>query len=155
MKKQTTVETRILLVASDNDFRDGMRAMLEKAGYDVLSRQSVERTTLLLEMTEVSLIVSDFELEDGNYYDRLKAIRNDDLIYSDVAIYCIGNDSNPDECVQTLEAGANEYSSKPLNRKIFLARLGKQIRQLIKTKNNPVSLELRVDAGEILAQTCN
>ena len=149
MKKQKTVENRVLIVASDNGFRDGMRAILESEGFQVLSRQSVERTVLLLEMTEVSLIVSDYELEDGTYYDLLSAIREEENFYADVAIYCIGNDKNPDECVKTLSEGASDYSHKPINRKVFLARVGKLIQNLIKVKNNPVSLELRVDSGEI------
>ncbi|MCM8526401.1 MAG: response regulator, partial [Lentisphaeraceae bacterium] len=149
MKKLQTIDNKILVVAAAQDFRSGMRSMLESAGYEVLSRQSVERTTQLLEVSEITMIVSDFELEDGNYFDLLKTIKESDTYYSETPIYCIGEKSSPDECVKTLEAGADEYSNKPLNRKIFLARTEKIVRTIKKAKNNPVTLELRVDPGEI------
>ena len=149
MKKQKTVDNRILIVAADNDFRDRVRSILEKEGYEVLGRQSTERTIQLLEMTEVSLIISDFELEDGNYFDLLKAIRTNNTFYQNTAFFGIGNDSNPDECVNTFNAGADDYYCKPLNRKIFVVRTNKIIDTLVKIKNNPVSLELRVDSGEL------
>ena len=149
MKTQQTVENKILIVAAAHDFRSGMRSMLEAADYEVLSRQSVERTVQLLEVSEITMIVSDFELEDGNYYDLLKAIKDSDTYYSDIPIYCIGDKATPDECVKVLEAGADEFSHKPLNRKIFLARTGKIVRAIKKAKTNPVTLELRVDPGEI------
>lgn len=149
MKTQQTIENKILVVAAAHDFRSGMRSMLESAGYEVLSRQSVERTTQLLEVSELTMIVSDFELEDGNYFDLLKAIKESDTYYSETPIYCIGEKTSAEECVKTLDAGADEYSSKPLNRKTFLARTAKIVRTIKKAKNNPVTLELRVDPGEI------
>ena len=149
MQKQKTIENKILIVAAAHDFRSGMRSMLEAAGYEVLSRQSVERTVQLLEVSEVTMIVSDFELEDGNYLDLLKAIKETDTYYSETPIYCIGDEATPDECVKVLKAGADEFSHKPLNRKTFLARTDKIVRTIKKAKNNPVTLELRVEPGEI------
>lgn len=149
MQTQNTVKNKILVVAAAHDFRTGMRSMLEAEGYEVLSRQSVERTTQLLEVSEITMIVTDYELEDGNYYDLLKAVKESDLYYSETPIYCIGDKTTPEECVDTLSAGADEYNHKPLNRKIFLARTKKIVNNIIKIKNNPVSLELRVDPGEI------
>lgn len=147
--KTQAIENKILLVAANQDFRSGMRSMLEAAGYEVLSRQSVERTIQLLEVSEITMIVSDYELEDGSYLDLLQAIKDTDNYYSDTPVYCIGDDTSPDECVKVLKAGADEFSHKPLNRKIFLARTDKIVRTIKKAKNNPVTLELRVEPGEI------
>ena len=149
MKKQEQTEERILVVAADNDFRNGMRKMLEKDGYIVLTRQSIERTMQLLELSEIYLIVTDFELEDGNFFQLIETLRKSDSFAAETPIYCIGNDKESSECVNVLEQGADDYSLKPINKKIFLARVKKIIRDLKRLKYNPVSLELRVEPGEL------
>lgn len=140
---------RILVVAADNDFRNGMRQMLEKEGYTVLTRQSVERTMQLLELSEIYLVVSDYELEDGSFFNLLKTLRKSDTFYSETPVYCIGNDKGNDECIKTFEMGADDYSSKPLNKQVFLARSKRIIEAWKRLKYNPVTLELRIDQGEI------
>ncbi|MCM8534685.1 MAG: response regulator [Lentisphaeraceae bacterium] len=149
MKVQEQTEEKILVVASDNDFRNGMRGMLESAGYSVFTRQSVERSMQLLELSDIFLVVTDYELEDGTFFDFIKTLRNSNTFYNETPIYCIGNDKNPDECISAFDAGADDYSLKPLNKKIFLARVKKIITAVKKLRYNPVSLELRVDQGEL------
>ena len=149
MKPQDDSVDRVLVVASDNDFRNGMRKMLESEGYTVLTRQSVERTMQLLELSEIYLVVSDFELEGGTFFDLLNTLRKSDTFYSETPVYCIGNNKDPDECIKAFEMGADDYSSKPLNKKIFLARVKRIIQAWKRLKYNPVTLELRIDQGEI------
>ena len=149
MKPKDDSIDRILVVASDNDFRNGMRQMLENEGYTVLTRQSIDRTMQLLELSDIYLVVSDFQLESGSFFNLLETLRKSDTFYSETPVYCIGDDKDPNECLQAFEMGADDYSSKPLNKKIFLARVKRIINSWKRLKYNPVSLELRIDQGEI------
>ena len=139
----------ILIVSNDSESRQGLRQILEKAGYSVLSRESIERTVQLLELSEVSLVISEEVLSDGNFLDLLKEVKQEELYYADTPVYVIGDGDKTESCIQAFDAGAEDFSGKPINKKIFLARVQRLIKNHEKIKNNPVSLSVRVEASEV------
>ncbi|NQZ57552.1 MAG: response regulator, partial [Lentisphaeraceae bacterium] len=141
--------SKILLVASSDNFRQGIRAILEEKGYEVFSRQSIERCIQLLELSDIALVICDYQLEDGTSLDLLQKLQVSKAFYSDTPIYCIGKNKSTSECILALENGAEEFSSKPLNKKIFLSRLGKIIRRIHKQKTSKTTLESHIETSEL------
>jgi len=141
-------EDKILIVAATDSFRNGMRGILESEGYKVFTRQSIERCIQLLELSDISLVVCDNKLEDGTSLDFLKELKEVDAYYSDTPVYCVGKDKTA-ESIACFEAGADEFSSKPLNKKNFQARVKNILRRIHKQRTSKVTLESRIETSEL------
>jgi len=142
-------DSNILIVAKNSEFRASMKEVLESADYTVLSRESIERTLQLLELSDIMVIVSGTEVAEGSCIDLIKTVREKDRFYSDTPIYVVGDEGNPQQCIEIFEVGGDEFSEQPFQGDIFLARLNKIIKTRQKIKSNPVTLSIRVEAKEV------
>lgn len=141
-------QNSLLVVSADQDFRNGMKALLESEGHEVLLRESIERVIQLLELRPLQLIIIDSQLADGSGLDLIRLVRNEDNFYYETPLYLVG-EGETDECISAFELFADDFSSKPLNRGIFLARMNKILAQRRRAKENPVTLEVNVESSEV------
>ncbi|USD68232.1 response regulator transcription factor VxrB [Vibrio sp. SCSIO 43136] len=112
----------LLLVEDDKNLADGLLVSLEQAGYDVLHAETIAEVAPLWE--KVDLVVLDRQLPDGDTVDHLadwKQIKKVPVILLTALV------SIKDK-VSGLDAGANDYLTKPFAEAELFARIRAQLR---------------------------
>jgi len=120
---------RILVVDDDGSSRLFARTVLEKRGYVVIEAgDGVEALARLRDAGPTALVVADLNMPDMDGLELLWEIRGDvELSHLPVIILT----GAMDEVLETklIEEGADDYICKPLDPRLFLARVGATIRR--------------------------
>jgi sigma-B regulation protein RsbU (phosphoserine phosphatase) len=123
------IAERILVVDDDPLSRRLLRHSLSKCGYTPGECASgVEALRIVREQPQ-SLLLLDFDMPDLNGADVLKKLRadRDPSIAQIPAIMLTGHGGEESE-VRCLEAGANDFVTKPINIAVLCARIETQLR---------------------------
>jgi two-component system, chemotaxis family, chemotaxis protein CheY len=94
---------------------------LTEMGYDVCAAaDGAEALALLRE--EMSIVLVDWNMPHMNGLEFLKRLRADDR-YAAVKVMMVTTETEVDQMVKALEAGANEYVMKPFTKDILADKL--------------------------------
>ncbi len=110
---------RILLVEDDSSIRSIMTTMLETAGYQVISAETCGLAKALFTSHLPDVTILDLGLPDADGMRLLEFIRRDSLI----PIIVLSARSDDRDKVLALDAGANDYVTKPFSAAELLARI--------------------------------
>jgi|SRR5581483_70699 len=108
----------ILVVEDERKIRDLVRGYLERAGFSVLSTDSGADAIDLVRTRELDLMVLDLGLPDVSGDDVMREVRR----ASDVPILVLTAQSSPDDRIQGLELGADDYVTKPFSPRELVLR---------------------------------
>ena len=111
----------ILIVEDDMDIHNLIREMLEKENYRVLNSYSGTEALLLIEKEKIDLILLDLMLPGLNGEEIIKKVKKTPIIVISAKI-------SPEDKVNVLLNGANDYITKPFDTKELLARVKVQLR---------------------------
>lgn len=127
-----------ILVADDTPLQATMlRRILEQAGYDVVTLKNGAEALEYLKKQPFSLVVTDVNMPLVNGFELCKAIKSDPSL-SHIPVIICSVLSDPQDLIMGLEAGAENYLTKPPNEKTFL----KLVKDLMKPfPLHPKSLE--------------
>ncbi|MGO8874630.1 MAG: response regulator [Acidimicrobiales bacterium] len=146
--------SRILLVEDDERIRTSMRLSLEDEGYDVEETESgedaLEAHARSLVGQSFDLIVVDIMLPGMDGFAACRELRK----VSSVPIIMVTALTDTAHIVAGLEAGADDYVTKPFEPKELAARIRALLRRARTTDDGPVSLvfgdlEILPEAGEV------
>jgi DNA-binding response OmpR family regulator len=114
----------VLVVADDANMRDLLRRVLEEAGADVVTADSVESAFETYRQSPPHAVVTDIRLGTSDGYALIKAIRETDVEYrgSTVVLVLTGS-ASPEEKKRALAAGFNAYIVKPFDPAEVVERL--------------------------------
>lgn len=115
---------RILIVEDDDGIRESTGWLLEDEGYTVEGVGSAEAGLARFGQQVFDLVLVDLMLPGMDGFDCCRALRQQ----SDVPIIILTARSDPFDAVAGLEAGADDYVSKPFHGK----ELGARIRALLR-----------------------
>ncbi len=117
---------QIFLLEDDTALSRGIRMALCGAERDVILADSIAQAREKLEEVRFNLLILDINLPDGSGLDLLRNLRNrgDDT----PVILLTANDLEMDE-VNGLEAGADDYITKPFSLAVLRARVDAQLRR--------------------------
>ena len=118
---------RILVVEDDRLLNNTLCYNLSAAGYEVdaaLTKSVAER---FCRKQEYDLIVLDINLPDGNGFDFCRDIKESRP--ATAVIFLTANDMETD-IVAGLEAGADDYITKPFSLAVLRARVNTQLRRM-------------------------
>jgi two-component system response regulator QseB len=142
---------RILLVEDDDLIGYGVEAGLRQAGFTVDWARDGHHASLALDTTAYSLIVLDLGLPNVSGMDVLKQLRS---AGADVPVLILTARSTVADRVGGLEAGADDYLSKPFDLTELIARCHALLRrsqgrsvELIRYRNltvNPIAHSVEV-----------
>lgn len=128
---------RILIIEDDADIRDLIRLQLKLQNYTVeVARTGLEAKTLI-ERTSYDLFLIDRMLPDTNGIELCKYIRSNSLT-SQKPIILVTALSEPENIIDGLDAGADDYITKPFDINILHARVRAQLRKLAPKKSSHV-----------------
>lgn len=135
-------QARILVVDDEPPIRRFLRVALEAEGYLVseaaTAREGIDRAAL----DAPALVILDLGLPDRDGIEVLRAIRQ----WSQVPVLVLSVRSDEAGKVAALDAGAQDYVTKPFGMREFLARL----RALLRDRGSPAAATLlKLDGLEI------
>jgi two-component system phosphate regulon response regulator PhoB len=129
------IKERILVVEDETEIRDLIVLHLKRNGHATDAVGSVEDAMLLLEKNTYALIVLDWMLPGSSGVEltrRLRAKSDRD----NLAILMVTARAEAVDIVAGLEAGADDYLSKPFENQVLIAR----VNALLRRHRRPASL---------------
>lgn len=121
-----TVGSRILTVEDDERIRTSVRLALEDEGYDVVEAESGEDALLAFGQDPADVVLIDIMLPGMDGFEVCRAIRK----ISDVPIVMVTARADTHDVVAGLEAGADDYLTKPHAPKELSARIRALLRRV-------------------------
>ena len=114
-----TSPNRVLVVDDESQIRRLLKITLEAAGFEVHLAESAEETYRQATMARPQMIVLDLGLPDADGLDVLRKLRS----WVTVPIIILSVRSSEQDIVGALDAGADDYLTKPFRGPELLARL--------------------------------
>ena len=120
---------RILVVDDDAISRKILAQLLASAGHDSRECEDGAKALQLIHAKPPSLLLLDFDMPGLNGAEVLRRLRSDanPAVAQIPAIMLTGHGSEESE-VSCLQAGADDFVTKPINAAVLLARIGTQLR---------------------------
>ncbi|PCJ88755.1 MAG: DNA-binding response regulator [Hyphomicrobiales bacterium] len=120
-------ERKILIVDDDNDLREALEDQLSLyEEFEIFTQDTAAKGMAAARENHVDLLVMDVGLPDMDGREAVKLLRKNG--FRAPIIMLTGHDTDADT-VLGLEAGANDYVTKPLRFAVLLARIRAQLRQ--------------------------
>lgn len=121
----------ILVIEDEQDIRDLISFQLKTEGHNVIVAESVDKAISIVERPEkVDLFIIDWMLpgimSGLEFTKKLRAQK----AYSDTPIIMITALTQPDNIVAALDAGADDYITKPFDLNVLQARIRVQLRNI-------------------------
>src|SRR3984957_3543709 len=124
---------RILVVEDDERIRSSMRLALEGEGYDVLDVASGEEALELFAESPADVALIDLMLPGMDDFECCRALRRQ----SAVPIIIVTARADTHDVVAGLEAGADDYVTKPFVAKELAARIRALLRRARPAEEEP------------------
>ena len=145
--------SKILIVEDDVFLRDGLCEILSKENYTVTVASTVSQAKKFIDTDSFNLLIFDVMLPDGNGFDLCMSVREKD---SNIPILFLTACDDEVQVVRGLDAGADDYVTKPFSPKVLVAKvkaLLKRTREDIDTSSqeynglviNKLSKEVKVN----------
>jgi two-component system KDP operon response regulator KdpE len=141
--------TRILVVDDEPQIRRALRTSLEAHGYAVQTAGTGEEAVLGMAEGSPDLVFLDLGLPDLDGAEVIRRLRS----FSEVPVIVLSVRDQQADKVAALDAGADDYVTKPFGMEELLARLRAQLRRAQAEEAEPVVLrfgELQVDLARRL-----
>lgn len=127
---------RILIVEDDLSLSKGLQKALEQPDREIIAVNSFEKAGEQLSGSSFDLILLDINLPDGDGFDLLEEIKSSGANLS--VILLTAKDTDID-IVNGLEAGADDYITKPFSLSVLRARVNLQLRKVYHSKHAAIS----------------
>lgn len=115
----------VLVVDDDLSILELVRYNLVKAGFRVLTAAAGREALTILQTTDVDLVVLDLMLPDSSGFDICRRLRQ----RSKAPVMILTARYNESDRVRALEAGADDYLTKPFSTRELLARVRAHLRR--------------------------
>jgi len=144
----------LLFIEDDRDIRAALRLALEDEGYKVLEANNGASGLKTFSTETVDLVLLDLRLPDLSGFDVCRELRSKSL----VPIIMVTAQTDTHDLVAGLEAGADDYVTKPVVAKELAARIRAALRRttLLSTSSASIDrfvvhdVEMRSDQGIVL-----
>lgn len=115
----------VLVVDDERQILRAMRLILRSAGYEVTTAETVEEALDAVAVRPPDAAIVDLVLPDGDGIDVCRSIRE----WSEMPIILLSAVGDEDEKVRALQAGADDYVTKPFAPRELVARLEAVLRR--------------------------
>lgn len=115
----------IIITEDDRALARGLERALDKEGRDITLCAGLDEARTALEMGNCDLMILDVNLPDGSGFDFLREIREK----SDVTVMMLTVNDMEADIVSGLEAGADDYMTKPFSLAVLRARVNTLLRR--------------------------
>lgn len=112
----------ILIVDDEKVGRDTLEALLSSQGYDLAFARNGPETLAMAAKIKPDVILLDVMMPGMTGYDVCRSLRSDPVL-ADVPVIMITALDDQESYLQGIEAGADDFVSKPFNREKLRARI--------------------------------
>jgi len=151
MANETTAGARILVVDDEPQIRKLLKVTLAAHGYAVHEAETGQEGVLQASMTHPDLIVLDLGLPDLTGMEVLGRIRD----WSGVPVIVLTAKDREEDKIAALDAGADDYVTKPFGMGELVARIRVALRHTAKSAEEPVirSGTLTIDLAQRIVES--
>jgi two-component system, OmpR family, KDP operon response regulator KdpE len=141
---------RILVVDDERQILRALKVILGAAGYEVVEAVSVEEALDRAAVRPPDAAIIDLMLPDGSGIELCRRLRE----WTTMPILVLSAVGEEEAKVEALEAGADDYVTKPFGTRELVARLGAALRRAGEAPGEPaIELDgLRVDLNDRVVQ---
>ena len=131
------MKQNILIIEDNKKLNDGMCLALKNKDYNFYQCRTLNDGRQIMREQDISLILLDVNLPDGNGIDFVKEIRR----HSSVPVILITVNNMEVDIVTGLEAGADDYITKPFSLMVLRARVGARLRNIGERTDSRVKID--------------
>jgi two-component system KDP operon response regulator KdpE len=136
---------RVLVVDDEPQILRALRTMLRAAGYSVETAATAQEALVSATARPPEVIVLDLVLPDGSGTDVTRELRT----WTDAPVIVLSAVGDEREKIAALDAGADDYVTKPFSVDELLARLRAVLRRRAPSQEPVIEVgELRIDVPE-------
>lgn len=129
--------TRLLVLDQDTLGENFIKPMLNPNGYEVIKVSSAAEGILTSRSWEPDVIIINIMQPSANGWKLCRKLRE----FSQVPILVLATVSDPNSIAHWLDAGADDYLTKPFSSEVLVAHLQKLTRRTKLSQNStPISL---------------
>src|SRR5205807_3657498 len=136
---------RVLLVSDDREVADYVRRELEEESFDVVVAHDGAAGLRLAESSAFDILVLDVMMPFMDGLQLTRSLRRQNILTP--ILLLTGRDA-PEEIVRGLDAGADDYLTKPFSFDVLLARIRARTRKLDGKNTQLHFADLLLDLGE-------
>ena len=137
---------KILLVEDEKNIRNLVATMLETEGYQTIHANSCSSAKTMFNSYLPELVILDLGLPDMDGMEVLQSVR----VWSSVPVIVISARNQEKEKVAALDAGADDYITKPFGTSELLARIRTALRHSNKMNMNSINNQRPYRAKELV-----
>jgi len=125
----------ILVVDDDTRLRRLLRRYLSQNGFQVSEAPSADEAFPLIQTIRFDLIIMDVMMPGTNGQDMVRRLRNGGY---DIPILMLTAMGDTDDRISGLEAGADDYLSKPFEPRELILRIQNILKRVVEIKKTPL-----------------
>ena len=124
---------RVLVVDDERQILRALKVILREAGFDVIEAATMEEALDRAAVRPPDAAIVDLMLPDGSGIELCRRLRE----WTTMPILVLSAVGEEDAKVEALEAGADDYVTKPFGPRELVARLGAALRRAVETPGEP------------------
>ena len=125
---------RILIIDDENQIRKLLKVSLRAHGYEVTEASCGQEGLNLAALSHPDLVILDLGLPDMEGFEVVTKLRE----WSVVPVIILSVKDQDNEQIKVLDAGADDYVTKPFSMGELLARIRVSLRHTAKTEDEPI-----------------
>jgi two-component system KDP operon response regulator KdpE len=133
-------EGTVLLVEDDKSIRRGLHATLSTMGFDVGEASSGEEALKRLKMVAYDAVLMDLNMPGMGGVEACRRVRKE---YPQISILVVTVRDEEEDKIEALDAGADDYITKPFK----MGELTARIRAAVRRQRTPATIESNVCVG--------
>lgn len=148
----TQAQYRVLVVEDEPNIRDILRTLLQTANYRVVETETAGRAEIEARSHQPDLLIVDLGLPDADGVQLIRNVRQ----WSPVPILVLSARTMEEQKIAALDAGADDYVTKPFSAPELLARARAALRRNARSAEQTSVLkldDLTIDLGQRRAAT--
>jgi two-component system KDP operon response regulator KdpE len=129
---------QVLVIDDEPDIRRVLRVQLEANKYRVVEADTAARGEIEARSHKPDLLIVDLGLPDGDGVNVIRKVRE----WSSIPILVLSARTMEQQKIAALDAGADDYVTKPFSTAELLARVRAALRRNVKASDQPLALKL-------------